>query len=183
VSSEPVFTSLSLTPNTITISVNQRLPLSAQAVDQRNQPISGVSISYLSSAPTVASVDASGQVTGLALGQATITATGAKGAISKTATSTVTVSGTPPTAVTVAASPTSPPDTFAPSRADIAVGGTVTWTFGAVDHNVVFATAAGAPANIGTTRNTQVSRTFGTAGTFTYTCTLHANMNGTVVVR
>jgi plastocyanin len=70
-----------------------------------------------------------------------------------------------------------------PPDVDIAVGGTVTWTFQSLTHNVTFTTtAAGTPANTGDQTNTSVPRTFTTAGTFTYHCTLHPGMNGTVTV-
>jgi plastocyanin len=69
---------------------------------------------------------------------------------------------------------------FDPSSARVAVGGTVTWTWnGAVSHNVTFAS--------GTNSATQAAgtfmRTFDTAGSFAYSCTIHgAAMSGTVVV-
>jgi plastocyanin len=72
--------------------------------------------------------------------------------------------------------------TFTPPTVDIANGGTVTWSFGQLTHNVTFGGQTGAPANIATTTNTQVQRTFGTSGTFGYNCTVHPGMSGTVVV-
>lgn len=73
---------------------------------------------------------------------------------------------------------------FTPSPVRIAVGGTVTFTFGSVGHDVFFDnTTAGAPANIGTTTaNTSVTRTFNTAGTFEFNCHIHPGMSGTVIV-
>ncbi|MGH7462040.1 MAG: cupredoxin domain-containing protein [Longimicrobiales bacterium] len=73
-------------------------------------------------------------------------------------------------------------NTFQPNSADIALGGTVTWVFQSVTHNVTFASGTGVPGNIGNTTNASVSRTFSTAGTFTYDCTLHAGMTGRVIV-
>ena len=73
--------------------------------------------------------------------------------------------------------------TFDPEQVTITRSGSVTWNFGELAHNVNFGGIAGAPANIGNTTNAQVSRTFGTAGTFPYRCTLHAGMNGTVIVQ
>jgi plastocyanin len=49
-------------------------------------------------------------------------------------------------------------------------------------HNVVFAQRVGAPTDIDVSANITISRTFGTAGTFNYQCTVHAGMNGVVVV-
>jgi plastocyanin len=68
---------------------------------------------------------------------------------------------------------------------NLTVGGTVTFEFGAVDHNLYFDNApAGAPANItAPTSNTSVTRTFATAGRFDYNCHLHPGMTGTIVVQ
>jgi plastocyanin len=73
---------------------------------------------------------------------------------------------------------------FNPDSVLIAVGGSVTWTWnsGGVLHNVTFAATTGAPANINNRASGSESRTFGTAGTFNYQCTLHVGMNGKVVV-
>jgi len=74
---------------------------------------------------------------------------------------------------------------FDPSSVTIAVGGTVTWTWsaGAVTHNVTFQTA-GAPANIANASSGSVPRTFNSAGTYQYVCTIHgASMSGSVTVQ
>jgi plastocyanin len=94
----------------------------------------------------------------------------------------VTVTGALPTTATVVAGAAS--NDFTPPFLVIARGGTVSWTFTGRNHNVTFAGTTGAPANIPTTSNspTPVPRTFATAGTFDYNCTLHAGMTGTVVV-
>lgn len=87
-----------------------------------------------------------------------------------------------PQQVSVQATATAQP-TFSPSAVQLATGGTVTWVFGAVAHNVNFGSAQGAPANItGSNANTSVSRTFGTRGTFAYGCSLHPGMTGSVIV-
>jgi plastocyanin len=88
--------------------------------------------------------------------------------------------GTPVAAATVQAGATT--NDFTPARVDLTRNGTVTWTFGALTHNVTFG-SSGAPANIGDTSGQTVSRTFPNAGTFNYACTLHAGMSGTVVVQ
>ena len=75
-------------------------------------------------------------------------------------------------------------DTFTPATVAIGVGGTVTFTFGDVAHNVFFDNSpAGAPDAIaGANANMSATRTFTTAGTFEYDCHIHPGMNGTVVV-
>ncbi len=87
----------------------------------------------------------------------------------------------PPTTAGVEASGSS--NAFLPPQVTIARTGTVTWTFAARPHNVVFAATAGAPANVVTTTNGAASRAFTTAGTFAYECTVHPGMSGSVVVR
>jgi plastocyanin len=89
--------------------------------------------------------------------------------------------GAPPMAATVNATAL---NTFTPANVAIGVGGTVTFTFGDVAHNVYFDNSpAGAPDAItGTNANMSQTRTFTTAGTFQYTCRIHPGMNGTVLV-
>jgi plastocyanin len=71
---------------------------------------------------------------------------------------------------------------FAPNTLEIGVGETVTWVFGPISHDVQFSQLEGAPANIGISVNSNVSRTFTTAGVFPYLCTLHSGMTGTIRV-
>jgi plastocyanin len=76
-----------------------------------------------------------------------------------------------------------PDITFNPGTANVVPGGTVTFAFGTVAHNVFFDAAAGAPADIpGTNTGTSVTRTFATAGTYPYSCHIHPGMRGVVVV-
>lgn len=76
-------------------------------------------------------------------------------------------------------------NSFTPPAITVATGAIVTWEWAAatVAHNVTFDAVAGAPANIPdkTTTGT-VTRTFNTAGAFTYQCTNHGGMTGTVTV-
>ena len=71
---------------------------------------------------------------------------------------------------------------FQPADIQVAVGTTVTWTWSdaSVTHNVTFADGSGSgdkPAG------STFQKTFSTAGTFTYKCTIHAGMNGSVLVQ
>lgn len=70
---------------------------------------------------------------------------------------------------------------FSPTPDTVAAGATVTYAFGSVAHNVHFSAVAGAPDSIQTSMNTAVSRTFPTAGTYNYMCTIH-HFSGVVVV-
>ncbi len=87
----------------------------------------------------------------------------------------------PPMAATVNATTA---NTFTPSNVAIGVGGTVTFAFGDVAHNVFFDNSpAGAPDAIpGTNANMTAARTFTTAGTFEYDCHIHPGMKGKVIV-
>jgi len=73
---------------------------------------------------------------------------------------------------------------FNPSTLNTTVGHTVTFKFESVGHNIYFDAATGAPADIpGVNSNTSVTRTFDTAGTYTYSCHIHPYMHGSVVVK
>jgi plastocyanin len=129
---------------------------------------------------TVAEVDNTGTVLGLTAGATTITVSVTLGAVTRTASVAVSVTGSLPNSANVS---TQSGDTFTPNRVAISRGGQVTWTFGATIHNVTFGGTAGAPANINNTSGSQESRTFASNGNYSYNCTLHAGMNGQVIVR
>lgn len=166
----------------ISLAAGQRQTITMQAFSTANQPIQGASgYSYSSGTSTVAVVSTTGVVTGIGAGQSTITVSLTLNGVTKTATVGVTVTGTLPSTATVVAGANS--DDFTPNFVAVARTGTVTWTFGERQHNVEFGNVAGAPGSIpNSTPNTSVARQFNTAGSFGYTCTLHANMNGTVLV-
>ena len=89
--------------------------------------------------------------------------------------------GAPPMAATVSATSA---NAFTPANVAIGVGGTVTFSFGDVAHNVFFDNSpAGAPDAIpGANANTMQARTFNTPGTFEFDCHIHPGMKGTVIV-
>jgi plastocyanin len=160
-----------------------RVQLSALARDGKQRVVSGVSgFTYSSSDGSVAVVDGSGLVTAISLGSATISGSATVNGVAITGSTPVSVSfGTVnPTSASVAASND---NSFSPSSVTIAPGGSVTWSFGSVQHNVQFRGGTGVPSSIGNSASTQASRTFESAGTFDYECTLHGGMNGTVVVQ
>lgn len=176
------FSSLGLTPSTVSVAPGATSQLTAAALDARGTAIAGgaAGTTYQSSNVAAATVDASGLVRGVANGTATITATLVRDGLTRTATSAVTVASvTFPATASVAATTNA---TFNPAIVDIGVGGTVTWDFATLTHNVTFGNVTGKPANIPNSTSTSVSRTFGTAGSFPYECTLHPGMTGTVNV-
>lgn len=154
--------------------------LTASAKNAAGTTLTGHTATWASSANSVATVNSSGLVTGVANGTATITATisGIPG------TRLVTVQAINPVAAATVEVGTA--SAFNPSQVDLSTGGTVTWNFNtssALPHNVTFQTSSsGTPQNIPNQTVATVSRTFSTAGTFAYTCTNHPGMNGTVIV-
>lgn len=174
--------SIVATPTTLNLAAGQRTTLTMQALNTSNQPIANASgYVFTSNGTTVASVSSGGEVTGLTAGAATITASLTLGSVTKTVDVPVTVTGTLPLTASVTAGATS--DTFTPNFVSIARTGSVTWTFGARLHNVNFEGAAGTPGNIGDSINESETRTFNTAGNFSYVCTIHPSMTGTVLVQ
>ncbi|MDE3151542.1 MAG: hypothetical protein KGL93_04785, partial [Gemmatimonadota bacterium] len=69
---------------------------------------------------------------------------------------------------------------FNPNSTTVKVGTTVTWTWStSTTHNVTFADGTKSGNMSGGT----YSRTFNSAGTFNYQCTIHGGMTGAVVVQ
>lgn len=158
-----------------TVVVGGSLQLTASATDAGGNAVTGLTATWSSSNQAVATVTSSGLVSGIAAGSVTITATMSGIPGSKVFSVTA-----PAAAATVQATTGL---TFDPAQTDITAGGTVTWEFSTVTHNVTFSSGGtGTPASIGNSTSTSVARTFPTAGTFPYACTLHAGMTGTVVV-
>lgn len=93
---------------------------------------------------------------------------------------------TPPPEPTLTATVTATPSiAFSPNQVVVLTGGTVTFDFGTVAHNVYFdGGVAGSPANItGSNANVTKTVTFNAIGTFVYNCHIHPGMQGTVIVQ
>jgi plastocyanin len=135
---------------------------------------------FASATPSIAEVDASGNVLAISSGTTTITAQLTVGSVTRTAPVTVNVTGSLPANGSVS---TTAGDAFTPNRVAIIQGGSVTWQFGVTIHNVTFNPTAGTPANVPDSYSISASRSFNTSGNFAYTCTLHPGMSGTVIVR
>jgi len=89
--------------------------------------------------------------------------------------------GAPSPTATVMATPAIQ---FTPGTVELTAGGTVTFEFGAVPHNLYFDNAPpGAPANItAPAANETIRRTFPVAGQYRYNCHIHPGMTGVVNV-
>lgn len=179
----PRFSSLSLVPTTASVAVGGSIQLTATPLDQNGSPMQGLPAStFVSSDPSRATVDAGGQVRGIAEGTATVTASLTTEGTTHLASATINVGGAggAPGSATV----TTPGSSFSPATVTIAAGGTVTWQFSGARHNVVFRGATPPGGNIPDTEaGNSVSRTFPAAGTFDYDCTRHSGMIGRVVVQ
>ncbi len=172
---------LAVTGAPATMAIGVTAPLTASPRDARNAVVAGAAVAtYSTSSRAVAIVDAAGVVTAIAPGSATITASLTRDGATANGTANITV-GAPPSLSATGTVSANVSNAFTPATVTVGVGGTVSWTF-AVDHNVLFSGGLGAPSDIPVTSTGVVSRTFGTVGTFPYTCTLHAGMNGTVIV-
>jgi plastocyanin len=75
-------------------------------------------------------------------------------------------------------------EAFTPPTITINAGDVVSFDFQSLAHNVFFDAQTGVPADIpGTNANVTVQRTFATTGTYHYTCHIHPQMHGTIVVQ
>ena len=160
------------------LNAGQTTQLSAVASDAAGATIATPGTAVWSSASTsVATTDQTGKVMGVSAGNTAVTATiaGVKGtinivvlatAVSKDTIFTVGIAFSPPTLV-------------------VAPGATVIFALGfdGTGHDVRFAAAPGAPADIPVLVRQYVPRTFTTAGTFNYICPQHPQMTGTVTVQ
>lgn len=167
--------SVSLNAPSLSMLVGRTDQLVATAKDAQGATLpSAPAATWTSSNNAVATVNSTGLVTAVTVGTTDITAT----ILGRSASARVTVSSAP-LAVTI----NMPGLTFTPFRATLKQGGTVSYVFPALAHNVIFERVPGAPADIpGQVSNTTITRTFNTTRTYLYTCTLHPGMDGEIDV-
>jgi hypothetical protein len=73
---------------------------------------------------------------------------------------------------------------FQPTSLTVAKGTTVSFTNNSgVEHNVIFDSPSAGVADIGSITSGTANRSFATAGTFAFHCTIHAGMNASVTVQ
>jgi uncharacterized protein YjdB len=95
--------SVAVSPASASVPVGQTVQLTATPTDANGNPLTGRVVTWVSSAPAVATVSASGRVTAKAAGSATITATSE----GKSGTAAITVTLAPVASVTVSPAPAS----------------------------------------------------------------------------
>jgi len=171
---------VAITPDAFGVQLGATFPLTALALDANGNEIAGATgFAWSTSDASKVSVNpTTGVVTGEAVGGADVSVELTRDAMTRSATAAISVADYGQTAAVVASETN---NVFDPGTVDIRRGGTVTWAFGGLAHNVQFDTQ-GAPANIGTTTNQQVARTFAAPGEYDYHCGIHGGMTGTVVV-
>ena len=147
--SEPVLTTIEVSPATANVAVGGTQQFTATAKDQNGNAITGVTLAWTSSNETVGTIDGTGLFTALAAGSATVTAS----AESVTGTATVTVAASPvgdPPVANFTANMTSGTAPLAVQFADMSTNTPTTWLWDFGDnatsdqqHPVYTYTAAG----------------------------------------
>jgi plastocyanin len=174
-------TNVAVTPSPHSFAPGQTQQFTAAPRDANNNAIAGLTGEFTSSNTAAVEITTGGLATAKAVGTSTVTATFTTVDGVRTGTSQVTVETFPTTASVILGA-----STFNPATVNIAASGTVTWnnTSGLI-HNVTFSspTIADIPDHPTTANPSQTNqRSFPTAGTFGYSCTIHPGMNGSVVV-
>ena len=121
-------------------------------------------VTWSTSNASIATISNAGVASGVGVGLVDLQVSVADGALPKTASVQLIVSGIPgaPTSARVDMLP----QDFLPFETVIKQNGTVSFVFPSLDHNVIWDRRLGAPADINTTRDATVSRTFPTVGVF-----------------
>ncbi|MBL8959957.1 MAG: Ig-like domain-containing protein [Gemmatimonadetes bacterium] len=159
--------------NAIVLIPGQTEQLAATAKDAGGNTISGGTVTWRSANTAIATVNGTGLVTAVSTGQTDVSAT-IDGKVGSTR---VTVGAVPTTALV-----SMPGLSFTPFTTVIKQGGTVTFEFPQLPHNVIFERKTGAPQDIQVTSNVRIGRTFTATGLYPYDCTLHPGMKGEVNV-
>lgn len=171
---------VSLTRTNVLLKPTETTTITATPKDANGNALTGHAVTWtVSPATGVASITPSGSsvsISGTANGTATVTAT----SDTKTADVHVTVSSSIPASADVAVGANG--NTFTPADVDIVSGGAVNFTWNGVTHNVTWQTTPASVANIPDRSSGTVSVTLNQAGTYSYRCTIHSGMEGTVTV-
>jgi trimeric autotransporter adhesin len=180
----PVFTSVSVTPASPTVSVGGTTTLTATAKDQNGANFGGGTGATWSSSNTAAATvnSTTGVVSGVANGSSTISASITIGSITNSGSQMISVSTPSATGDITATTGLA----FDPNKVTVArAGGTasVTWHFQSTAHTVTWDATAGSEADIPATMSADVSRNFTVAGTYHFHCSIHPQMTGVITVQ
>jgi plastocyanin len=179
---QSVFTTLAVSPTNPALVDGDVLQLVATPRDQNGTAMTGLgNATFALTSGDAVSVSGTGVVTARKAGTAVVTASLTAGGTTKTGTSNPTVTALGLSAIVIASGGG---QTFIPDTSKIAAGSVVEWSFpGPTAHNETFTSPPAAVANIATRSTGSESRTFSVTGTYPYRCTIHAGMNGAVIVR
>jgi uncharacterized protein YjdB len=182
----PVVTTVTVAPPSASVAVGTTTTLQATVKDQSGNPMSGQTVTWSTSNQAAATVNASGVVSGVAAGSATITATSS----GKSGTSAITVTAvapvvtsvtvTPPSASIVAGTTTTLQATVKDQNGNPMTGQTVTWT----TNNGAAATvnSSGVVSGVAAGSATITATSSGKSGTSAITVTAVAPVVTTVTV-
>ena len=178
----PTVASVSLSRSSAMLKPSESVTITATAKDASGGTISGRTVTWNNSAPSIVSLAANGAsatVTGTVLGSSNISAT-VDQVTSPQASITVTNNFPNTASISVGASG----NTFDPSQADMGAGGTVTFTWGnsGTTHNVTWINPPASVSGSGDKSSGSFSVTLNTSGTYNYHCTFHAGMDGSITV-
>lgn len=175
---------ISTSVTTLSMGAGDGASISVSARDAQGSAITGFSPTFISQNPLIAEVSAAGAVFAIKSGSTTIDVSVTMGSVTKTASVAVSVTGALKSIANIAANNDQAYPSFNPDKVVIAVGGTVSWDFGSLEHTVTFdGGSAGTPPNIPGAYSTSVRRDFAAKGNFKFHCTIHSGMSGEVVVR
>jgi plastocyanin len=175
---------ISTSVTTMSLGAGDGASIIVSARDTQGSAITSFTPTYSSQNPLIAEVSAAGGVFAIKSGSTTIDVSVTMGSVTKTASVAVSVTGALKSIANIAANNDQAYPSFTPDKVVIAVGGTVSWDFGSLEHTVTFdGGSAGTPQNIPGAYSTSVRRDFSTKGNFKFHCTIHSGMSGEVVVR
>lgn len=165
--------SVSVAPAPASVEVGATLQLSATPKDGGGASLAGCAVTWSTSAAAVATVGASGLVTGVAVGPATITATG--GGVSGTSAVTVVVSTNRAPVVTAVSIPAAVPE-----GSSVSLSATFTDQDSGDTHTASISWGDGSPAQPGTVTSGTVtgSHVYANDGAYTVTVTVSDNRGG-----
>ena len=171
---------VSLTRTNILLKPTETTTITATPKDASGNALSGHAVTWtVLPATGVASITPNGasvSISGTANGTATVTAT----SDSKTADVHVTVTSSIPSSDAIAVGANG--NSFNPADVDILAGGTVTFSWSGVTHNVTWQTTPASVPNITDRSTGSVPVTLNTSGVYSFHCTLHPGMDGTITV-